>query len=53
MHDYLEIFGDVVRLATFQPRFRERFAPQPQTDDAGRSRLRATFARADWSLARR
>lgn len=53
MNDYLEIFSDVVLLATFQPRFQERFAPQPRTGDASRSRLHATFAPADGSLARR
>lgn len=44
MNDYLEIFSDVVLLATFQPRWRERFSSQPRIDDAGRSRPRATFA---------
>jgi hypothetical protein len=52
MNDYLEIFSDVVLLATFQPRYRERFSPQPRIDDMGRSRpsvapasLRGHFAR--------
>ena len=44
MNDYLEIFSDVVLLATFQPRWCERFSSQSRIDDAGRSRPRATFA---------
>lgn len=44
MNDYLEIFSDVVLLATFQPRFRERFSPQPRVEAAGRSRPWAPFA---------
>ena len=44
MKDYLEIFSDVVLLATFQPRWRERFPSQRRIDEAGRSRLHATFA---------
>ena len=44
MKDYLEIFSDVVLLATFQPRWRERFSQHPRLDDAGRSRLHATIA---------
>ena len=43
MNDYLEIFSDVVLLATFQPRWRERFSMQPRIDDTGRSRPRATI----------
>jgi hypothetical protein len=53
MNDYLEIFSDVVLLATFQPRFKERFSPQPRLNEAGRSRPRATFAAADGRVARR
>jgi len=41
MNDYLEIFCDVVLLATFQPRSRERCSPL-RSGDAGRSRPRAT-----------
>jgi len=44
MNDYLDIFSDVVLLATFQPRFRERFSPTPRIDETGRSRPRAAFA---------
>lgn len=44
MNDYLEILGDVVLLATFQPRWRERFSSDPRIDEAGRSRPRAAFA---------
>ena len=43
MNDYLEIFSDVVLLATFQPRRRERYSSAPRLDESGRSRPRAAI----------
>jgi hypothetical protein len=43
MNDYLEIFSDVVLLATFQPRRRERYSSQPRLEESGRSRLRVAI----------
>ena len=43
MNDYLEIFSDVVLLATFQPRQRERYLSQPRLEEFGRSRLRVAI----------
>lgn len=43
MNDYLNIFSEVVLLATFQPRQRERYSP-PHPGEAGRSRLRVRRA---------
>jgi len=48
MNDYLEIFSDVVLLATFQPRWRERHSSAPRLGEAGRER-----PRADTTLGRR
>jgi hypothetical protein len=44
MNDYLGIVSDVVLLATFQPRLRERYPMQPRIEETGRSRPRSTFA---------
>lgn len=52
MNDYLEILGDVVLLATFQPRFRERFSSQPRLDEVGRSRPRAASATVSYDASR-
>ena len=44
MNDYLEIFNDVVLLATFQPRWRERHSLAPRLGEADRDRPRASTA---------
>ena len=36
MNDYLEIFSDVVLLATFQPRWRERYSSAPRLGEVSR-----------------
>lgn len=43
MNDYFEIFSDVVRIATLQPRLRERYSAQ-RLDEVSRSRPRAVTA---------
>jgi hypothetical protein len=43
MNDYLEIFSDVVLLATFQPRWCERFSSAPRAVEPSRSRTLQTF----------
>jgi len=43
MNDYLEILSDVVLLATFQPRQRERYSSQPRFEESGRSRPRVAI----------
>jgi hypothetical protein len=47
MNDYLEIFSNVVLIATLQPRSRERYYPPQRTDEIGlgRSRLFKTTRR--------
>ena len=44
MNDYLEIFSDVVLLATFQPRWRERHSSAPRLGEISRERPRAGTA---------
>ena len=44
MNDYLEIFRDVVLLATFQPRRLERYSSAPRLDEVGRNRPWAMVA---------
>lgn len=44
MNDYLEIFSDVVLLATFQPRWRERHSSGPRLGEISRERPRAGTA---------
>ena len=44
MNDYLEIFSEVVLLATFQPRWRERHSSAPRLGEVGRDRTRAPIA---------
>ncbi|MEW9836840.1 hypothetical protein [Mesorhizobium marinum] len=44
MNDYLEIFSDVVLLATFQPRHRERHPSPPAIDGSARDRQRTVTA---------
>jgi hypothetical protein len=51
MNDYLDIFSEVVLLATFQPRSRERYSP-PRPGEAGRSRPRAISASSSERSAR-
>jgi len=41
MNDYLEIFSDVVLLATFQPRGRERYPSGARTSESVGDRPRA------------
>ena len=41
MNDYLDIFSDVVLLATFQPRWRERHSSTSLTNENVRDRPRA------------
>lgn len=43
MNDYLEIFSDVVLLATFQPRWGERFSSAPRAVEPRRNRTSRTF----------
>jgi len=43
MNDYLEIFSEVVLLATFQPRWRAHSAA-PRLGEPGRNRPRAVSA---------
>lgn len=43
MKDYLEIFNDVVLLATFQPRWSERFSSAPRAVEPSRSRALQTL----------
>lgn len=47
MNDYLEIFSDVVLIATLQPRSRERYHPtqRPSETGFGRPRLFETPGR--------
>ena len=40
MNDYLEIFSDVVLLATFQPMWRERYSSAPRLGEVSRDRPR-------------
>jgi hypothetical protein len=47
MKDYLEIFSDVVLLATFQPRWRDRSSSVPRLGEFGQERNRVTTALAD------
>jgi hypothetical protein len=47
MNDYLEIFSDVVLLATFQPRWRERYSPAPRVGELSQDRIREPIASAD------
>jgi hypothetical protein len=47
MKDYLEIFSEVVLLATFQPRHRERSSSVPRLGEFGQERNRAPIASAD------
>lgn len=44
MNAYLEIFNDVVLLATFQPRLRERYPVTWLASETVRARPRATTA---------
>jgi hypothetical protein len=44
MNDYLNIFSDVVLLATFQPRWRERHSSAPRLGEISRDRTRAEIA---------
>jgi len=44
MNDYLEIFSEVVLLATFQPRQRERHSAAPRLGEPGWNRPRAVSA---------
>lgn len=39
MNDYLDIFNDVIRLATLQPRHRERHTSFPRFDEPRRERF--------------
>jgi hypothetical protein len=48
MNDYLEIFSDVVLLATFQPRWRERHSSAPRFGEFSQDR-----PKADTALGRR
>jgi hypothetical protein len=48
MNDYLNIFSDVVLLATFQPRQRERHSSAPRLGELSRER-----PRTDTALGRR
>lgn len=47
MNDYLEIFSEVVLIATFQPRPRERYSSAPRLGEFSRDRIRAPIASAD------
>jgi hypothetical protein len=47
MKAYLEIFSDVVLLATFQPRWRERSSSAPRLGEFGQERNRAPIASSD------
>jgi hypothetical protein len=47
MKDYLEIFSDVVLLATFQPRWRERSSSAARLGEFGQERNREPIASAD------
>lgn len=44
MNGFLEIFSDVILLATFQARHRERQPSTPRIDEAGLSRPRSVTA---------
>ena len=44
MNDYLEIFSDVVLLATFQPRWSERIDPIRRLGESSRSRPKLVTA---------
>jgi hypothetical protein len=44
MNEYLDIFNDVIRLATLQPRWRERHALAPRIAEPSRDRPRAGAA---------
>ena len=44
MNDYLNIFSDVVLLATFQPRWRERSSSALRLGEVSRDRPRAGTA---------
>ena len=39
MNDYLDILNDVIRLATLQPRHRERHTSFPRPDEPRRERF--------------
>jgi hypothetical protein len=45
MNDYLEIFSDVIRLATLQPRHSERFSSAPGLREPERERIARTSRR--------
>ena len=47
MKDYLEIFSDVVLLATFQPRWRERHSSAPRLGEVSQDRIRVPAPSAD------
>lgn len=44
MNDYLNIFSDVVLIATFQPRQRERYSSAPRLGELSRDRPRMDAA---------